>query len=77
MKETFRKDYELFCSDKIRQTNKSLICCVYKNEIIKYIYFCLPCSNGGMSLELLLVLWEIIGSLPPVSNIVIKFPVEL
>ena len=34
MKETCRKDYYLFWSVKIRQTNKSLIYCMYKNDII-------------------------------------------
>ena len=48
MKETFRKDYDLFWSVKIRQTNKSLAYCMYKNDIITCIYFCLPCSNGGV-----------------------------
>ena len=34
MKETFRKDYDLFWSDKTRQTNKLLTYCMYKNDII-------------------------------------------
>ena len=33
MKETFRKDYDLFWSAKIRKTNKSLTYCRYKNDI--------------------------------------------
>ena len=45
--ETSRNDYDLFWSVKVTQTNKSLISCMYKN-IITLIYFCLPCSNGGV-----------------------------
>ena len=35
MKETFRKDYDLFWSDKIMQTNELLTYCMYKNDIIE------------------------------------------
>ena len=45
MKERFRKDYDLFWSDK---TDKSLTYCIYKNGNITKIYFCVPCSNGGV-----------------------------
>ena len=31
MKETFRIDYNFFWSDK---TDKSLTCCIYKNDIV-------------------------------------------
>ena len=34
MEDTFRKDYYLFWSDKIRQTSKSLTYYMYKNGII-------------------------------------------
>ena len=34
VRETFRKDFDLFWSVKIRQTNKSLTYCMYKNNII-------------------------------------------
>ena len=34
MEDTFRKDYYLFWSDKIRQTSESLTYYMYKNDII-------------------------------------------
>ena len=38
----------MICFDQIRQTNKSLTYCIYKNDGIAQIYFCLPSSNGGV-----------------------------
>ena len=38
----------MICFGQIRQTNKSLTYCIYKNDSIAQIYFCLPCSNRGV-----------------------------
>ena len=38
----------MICFGQIRQTNKSLTYCIYKNGNITKIYFCFPCSNGGV-----------------------------
>ena len=48
MKETFRKDFELFLSVKIRQTNKSLTYCMYKNDIITVNVFLPALLSGGV-----------------------------
>ena len=34
---------------QIRQTNKSLTYCIYRNDNITQIYFRLPSSSGGVS----------------------------
>ena len=47
----------MICFGQIRQTNKSLTYRIYKNDNITQIYFCLPCSNGGV-----LVIMRIITS---------------
>ena len=38
----------MICFGQIRQTNKSLTYCIKKNVNIAKIYFCFPCSNGGV-----------------------------
>ena len=38
----------MICFGQISQRNKSLTYCIYKNDSIAQIYFCLPCSNGGV-----------------------------
>ena len=38
----------MICFGQIRQTNKSLTYYIYKNGYITKIYFCFPCSNGGV-----------------------------
>ena len=54
----------MICFGQIRQTNKSLTCCIYKNGNITKIYFCFPCSNEGV----LVIMRTITSNIPGDSS---------